>query len=299
MTEQTARPAVVVGTDGSAESCRAVAFAASEATLRGAPLSIVHAFVWPYYRVRLGPPEYGPADGGLHAAAERILTDATTVALDVAPEVSVATALVTGAPAQVLLEAAQEAELLVVGNRGLGGFTGLLVGSVGVQMAAHAACPVVVVREPASATPGQGVRPVVVGVDESPVSGPAVEFAFREADLRGTDLVAVRAWTRPRTTRPGDRVPVGYDREAMHRAEARALSEALAGYRQRHPGVSVVEKVVRGHAGRILVDASAGAELLVVGSRGRGGFRGLLLGSVSQAAIHHAHCSVAVVHPRG
>src|SRR6266511_2432446 len=103
MTEQTARPAVVVGTDGSAESCRAVEFAASEAALRGAPLRIVHAFVWPYYRVRLGPPEYGPADGGLRAAAERILTEATKVALDVVPEVSVGTALVTGAPAQVLL----------------------------------------------------------------------------------------------------------------------------------------------------------------------------------------------------
>ena len=196
--------------------------------------------------------------------------------------------------AAVLIEASTSARLLVVGSRGRGGFTGLLLGSVSVTVAAHAHCPVVVVRT--RRADDSSVRPVVVGVDGSPTSTSAVDHAFDQASRLGLPLVAVHAWELPTLFGP---VPpwLPEEVEEIRMAEKAVLSESLAGHMERYPDVNVTSMVHRGGPAHVILAAAEDAELLVVGSRGLGGFRGLLLGSVSQAVLHHATCPVAVVHP--
>ncbi len=281
---------IVVGLDGSASSNAALDLAIHEATQRRRPLSLVHAFIWPYLHVPLGPSPYGPPEGGLRHEAERILADAYTRAQTAAPDLDIRGELVTGEAAQVLLDAARTAELIIIGDRGLGGFTGLLIGSVAVQLAAHASCPVMVARgtvDPAA--------PVLLGVDGSPANGPAVGFASEEAALRGVPLLALHAWTHPVSTGPGDMLPLVYDPAAVEADETRVLADALAGWHDKYPDVTVRRELVHAGARKALIDASSHAQLIVVGTRGRGGFAGLLLGSVSQAVLHHAACPVAVV----
>jgi nucleotide-binding universal stress UspA family protein len=197
---------VVVGVDGSVASLAAVDLAAREATLRRRPLCIVHAFIWPYLHVALGPSPYGPPEGGLRHQAERILAEACARAHTAAPDTPVHSELITGEAATVLRECSQTASLLVVGDRGLGEFTGLLVGLVAVQLASDAACTVIVAR--GNVNPR---APVLLGVDGSPVNDAAVGFAFEEAALRGVPLVALHAWTHPVFTGPGDVLPLVYD----------------------------------------------------------------------------------------
>jgi nucleotide-binding universal stress UspA family protein len=283
---------VVVGVDGSPSALRAVRLAAREAAYRHLPLRVVHAFIWPLLRVPLGPSPAGPPEGGLRHEAERIVEEAVRVARARGDGVAVSGEVCTGAAAAVLLEESRRASMVVLGHRGLGGFTGLLVGSIAVQVAAHAAGPVLVARGTAS-THG----PVVVGVDGSPTSDLAIDFAVAEAAFRGADLLAIHAWTHPVATGPGDMQPLVFDVDEVANEEARVLAEAIAGRRERYPDLKVEFQVLRGHAGHALVRASEDAQLVVVGARGRGGLTGLLLGSVSQALLHHAGCPVAVVRP--
>lgn len=282
--------AIVVGVDGSLCSLAAVRVAAAEAANRGRPLRIVHAFVWPALGVAVGPAHDGPPETGLRYHAEQLLTEAATEAHKTAPDVPVSTALIDGAATPVLLHESRHATLLVLGDRGLGGFSGLILGSVAVQAVTHAACPVLVVR--GTQRPD---GPVVVGVDGSEVSQLAVAFAFEEAAIRRADLVAVHAWIGPVSTGPGDMLPLVYDPVELEAEEQRLLNEALAGYRELFPEVTVREEPVRDRPGHALVEHSKTAQLVVVGARGRGGFSGLLLGSVSQTLIYHAECPVAVV----
>ncbi|MBX6355213.1 MAG: universal stress protein [Micromonosporaceae bacterium] len=278
---------VVVGVDGSASALGAVRLAVREAAYRRLPLRVVHAFIWPLMRVPLGPSPIGPPEGGLRREADRIVAEAVREAARQDAGVAVTGAVVTGAPAPVLVEESRQAAMVVLGTRGLGGFTGLLVGSVAVQVSAHAACPVLVSRH------ADGPGPVVVGVDGSPASGLAVDLAMAEASFRGATLLAVHAWARPAPIRPGDVPPPERDG-----AEAtQVLAEAVAGRRDRYPDLKVDLRVVRGHPGHALITASAGAQLVVVGTRGRGGLAGLLLGSVSHAVLHHAGCPVMLVRP--
>src|SRR5688500_12574853 len=135
--------AVVVGNDGSEQGFGAVRWAADEALRLSTSLHVVHAWMWPLFRVDLGPAPGAPAGAGLRAQAEAVLADSTSQAHEVAPTLAVTTSLLTGAAAPLLIREAAAAWMLVVGNRGLGGFTGLLVGSVGVEVSAHAVCPVV------------------------------------------------------------------------------------------------------------------------------------------------------------
>jgi nucleotide-binding universal stress UspA family protein len=180
--------------------------------------------------------------------------------------------------------------MVVVGDRGLGGFSGLLIGSVAVQLAAHAECPVLVVRGQPHPS-----GPVVLGVDGSPEASAAIAHAFDEAWLREAPLVALHAWLNPVAREPGDMLPLVYDLDQVRDEEARVLAEAVAGCREEYPDVAVREELVRAHTRAALIDRSVEAQLLVVGTRGRGGMRGLLLGSVSQAMLHHAGCPVLVV----
>jgi nucleotide-binding universal stress UspA family protein len=156
----------------------------------------------------------------------------------------------------------------------------------------HAHCTVEVVRAAADDTPGPSAGRIVVGTDGSPQSERAVGFAFERAQEHGFGITAVRAWLSP--TMYISTFPVEDWRQLKARERA-ALTDSLAQWRKRYPGVDVVQKSINGEPAKVLVDESAGAELLVVGSHGRGGFGGLLLGSVSHAALHHAHCPVAVL----
>ncbi|NJP88831.1 universal stress protein [Nonomuraea sp. FMUSA5-5] len=268
--------AVVVGVDGSEEGLRAVEWAAGEAGRRGRPLLIVHAFIWPLMKVPLGPAPGAPAEGGLRHAAERVLAAALERARQVAPAVEVATDLPEAEPAVALLHRSRQAELLVVGSRGLGELGGLLLGSVGARLAAEAACPVVVVRGPA---PAHG--PVLVGIDGQDGTGELLAFAFAHAARAASTVTLAH---------------VG-DGGMEHRGET-VPERALAPWRERYPAVDVVRETLTGHPGKALMRAATGASLLVVGSRHRHELEALVLGSVSQSVVHHAACPVAIVQVR-
>ncbi|MEI5525555.1 universal stress protein [Streptomyces brasiliscabiei] len=287
---------VVVGVDGSASALAAVEAAAREARLRGAGLRVVHAFVWPASHVPFGPSPSGPPEGGPRNMVERLVAESVSLARAVEPGVDISHVVLAGEPLTVLEAQSRGAELVVVGSRGMGGFVGLLVGSTAVRLAAHARCPVLVVHEQR-----QHEGPIVLGVDGSAAGERAVDLAFAEASLRRAPLVALHAWTTwnaARTAPQDPSTPYANPPGALAAEEERLLAEALAGHRERYPGVEVERRVVHGRTREALIEASRSAQLMVVGARGRGGFTGLLLGSVSQALLHHAHCPVAVVRGR-
>ncbi len=281
---------IIVGVDDSEDSHRAVALAAQLAADRARVLRVVHAFVWPYLGVPLDPSPVGPPDGGLRNEADRIVADAVAQARQAYPKLEVVGQVLTGAPASTLLAECQQAAAIVLGHRGLGGFTGMLIGSVAVQVTAHASCPVVISR--GDERPG---RDILVGVDASPKGADALAFAYEEASLREVGITALHAYRFPASGEPGDMLPLVYDDKTLRAEEDEAIAEALAGFADRYPDVRVNREVVRDRPAHALVRASESASLVVVGSRGRGGFTGLLLGSVSQALLRHAACPVAVV----
>ncbi|MFB7276754.1 universal stress protein [Streptomyces hydrogenans] len=281
-------PFVLVGTDGSPSSLEAVEAAAREADRWGARLVVAHAFIWPLFRVDLEPSVYGPTESGLRRQAQIVVDTAVARARAVAPGTEVSGELISGEPLVVLATRSKGAALVVVGSRGTGGFGGLVLGSVAVHLAAHAECPVLVVRGR-----GEPDGPVLLAVDGSPDSDAAVDFAFTEARVRGAGLVAVHAWT-PRSG-PGDLTGLFHSTEQVHEEAARVLDAALARAAGRHPDVKAEPRLVRGRPREVLLEGSENAQLVVMGARGRGGFAGLLLGSVSQALLHHARCPVAIV----
>ncbi|HKS48524.1 MAG TPA: universal stress protein [Amycolatopsis sp.] len=274
--------AIVVGVDGSEESERAVRWAATEAGLRKAHLHLVHGFApqLEYEGTGLAMPQEVIAS--LVHAARDILDQRAATARQVAGDVPVTTETAQNLPVPLLLELSRRARMIVLGSSGSGGFTGMRIGSTASAVAAHARCPVVVVR----GTAGEG--PVVVGVDGSPVSERAIAAAFDEASWRQAPLVAVHAF-----------VDVEYISgwHATEEEERAVLAESLAGWREKYPDVGVERIAVLDRPRHQLLDWSQRAQLVVVGSRGRGGLPGLLLGSTSQALIQHAHCPVMVVRP--
>ena len=287
MNVQRAGRPVVVGLDGSDPSTRAVLWAASEAQRRHAPLRLVAA-VDPTTPVhQYGDPRFGP---DLHRIRERAarahLAHAARVVAEEAPGVPVEQAALDGFAVARLVEESRSAQLVVIGDRGRGGVAGLLLGSVAVALAAKAACPVTVVR---GRVPLGG--PVVVGVDGTTVSEAALAFAFEAADARSTGLVAVYAWRDLLLDQP---TPLDDAIEQQARAD---LAERLAGWCGKYPDVDVRRVLVRDAPARAIVEQSVTAQLVVVGSQGRGGLGGLLLGSVSNAVLHRAGCPVVVVRP--
>lgn len=268
---------VLVGTDGSVIADAAVRWAASEAARRGAPLHVVHAWVWPLMKVPLGPEPGAPAGGGLQAQADRTLSEAAATAEAAVPGLTVETSLVVGAANARLVAASQEAQLLVVGNRGLGGFGSLLLGSVSSSVVAHAACPTVVVR---GETQSHG--PVVAGVDEAGASRAAIGAAFAAAQRVGVGVLAVHAYRNPG--------PLSILEEMASDVMAGELCEA----REKYPEVQVTTHLGRRSPVHELVKASQGAQLVVIGASGSGSFASLGIGSTSVAVIRHAHCPVLV-----
>jgi nucleotide-binding universal stress UspA family protein len=287
---QAHRP-VVVGVDGSGSADRAVEWAAAEAARRGVALRLVSAFSWTTsdHPVRHDGRVAQYRDQLLEAARRR-LSRAARIAEDTSPGTETAPQVEIGAPIEVLGSEARRAQLLVLGDRGLGGVAGLVLGSVAVALAARGACPVVIVRGETRNTDG----PVVVGIDESTVSEAALGFAFAAAAVRGAELVALHAWS---PTAIDKALEPLMDWDAVANKEDAAIAERLSGWGQKYPQVTLRRSVVRDGAARALVDASRGAQLVVVGSRGRGTAAGLLLGSVSHGVLHAAHCPVAIVRP--
>jgi nucleotide-binding universal stress UspA family protein len=288
---------VVVGVDGSNPSLAAVDLAAVEAARRGLPLELVHALLVPAMSLPVGgPPDLPPMqppeelnETAFREYAEGLLSSAGARVRATHPDLAMISRLRDGYPGQVLTDASGQATLVVVGHRGIGGFAELLTGSVGLQLANHAAAPVIIVRGEADAT-----GPVVVGVDGSDGSRRAAEFAAEAAAVHNAALLVLYAWPVDAAWSPA-LAQAGLPPPTVP-AE---VTELLATLSQKYPQVPVHTEVRHGviPAHSELVEASKHARLVVVGTRGHGGFRGLLLGSVSQALINHAHCPVAVVGP--
>ncbi|WP_405085141.1 universal stress protein [Microbispora sp. NBC_01389] len=280
-------PVVVVGTDGSRAAAAAVEWAAGDAARRGLTLRIVHAVDRLPYEIARYPIS---VEDQLERAGRRILEDAVQAVREIHPVVRVVPDLVEGDPSRTLRREAAGAAEIVVGNRGHGGFAGMLLGSVSMHLAGQVDVPVVVVR--------QGLRVphglVVAGVDGSAEAEAALTYASEEARLRGCRLLVLYAWQLPVHTFAPE---ITYDVDEVRRAQEDYVAEMLAAHRERYPELDAEMRAVCAHPVPVLVEAGEKADLLVVGSRGHGAVGSAVLGSVSRAVLHHAHCPVAVVRP--
>jgi len=286
---------VVVGVDGSPPSLAAVRWAARDAAHRHTSLRLAHALGVPSLYVGAWPPS-PELRAGLAERGDEMLAAAKDVATSIA-DIEVEVVMDNDDPAPVLIEKSRAARLLVLGGSGHGGFmAGLALGSTAVKVASHAHSAVVVVRgENADRRPERD--PVVVGIDGSPLSESALSFAFEEASLRGAPLLVVHTWfdTEAAEMLAPERFAV--ESGTAQEVAERLLAERLAGWGEKYPDVTVERVITRGRPHQELIKLSERAQLVVVGSRGRGGFAGLLLGSHSQALIHAARCPVMVVRP--
>ncbi|MVU78298.1 universal stress protein [Nocardia sp. ET3-3] len=281
---------IVVGADGSEIAYQAVAWAAAEADRRGWPLHIVTSYASPVGR---GDTPLTAEDmAEVRSQGQQVLADAVRMARHTVPgdNLRVSTELIFDMITTALIDRSRQARLIVVGNRGLGALRRAVLGSVSTALARHAHCPVAIVHGVSETEAAAMAKPVVVGVDGSPNSVPAIEMAFEEASLRKVDLIAVHAWS----DASGFDLPVmGWD--AIHRNEDVLLESALADYTERFPDVVVRRVVALDTPVRALLEQADTAQLVVVGSHGRGGFSGVVLGSVSTALLHMAQCPVLVV----
>ncbi|GLU47606.1 universal stress protein [Nocardiopsis ansamitocini] len=293
---------VIVGVDGSDSSRYALEWSAQEARFLGMGLHIVAAVEVPDVDgpfAELLRSRGAATDSPRVKDAEALLAYARDWILRLYPELDVATRLVSRPAADALLEVADEpgSALVVVGSRGRGSLAAAFGGSVSVELAARSPLPVVVLPNKHEAVRGARGR-IVVGVDGSDKGRRAAEFAFAQAAERGAELVAVCAW-QPITAFAMTMGPVPaeiFDDDAVAGSARETLSNGIVDLRERYPQVAVDARVVRAHPVVALLEAATPADLVVVGSRGRGGFAGLLLGSVSQSVLHGAHGPVAVVH---
>ncbi|GAA3235829.1 universal stress protein [Nonomuraea helvata] len=277
---------IIVGVDGSVAARAAVEWAAQDAFRMRVPLRIVHAVDRSPYQIGKYPNSILP--DVLLREGQRILNEAEALVRERRPAVEVTTEDLEGAPAEVLREQAKDATEVVVGSRGLGGFAGALLGPVSMHVAGHVRCPVVVVR--AEHRPAYGE--VVVGVDDSPECEPALAYAFEQAKLRGSALRVVHAWQLPVHAFATE---ASYDTDEVRTAQHQVVRDRTAIFSRDYPQVKLVEDVQSAHPVDALADASERADLLVVGSHGRGALSSVLLGSVSRSVLHHVRCPVAVV----
>ncbi|HWD05317.1 MAG TPA: universal stress protein [Amycolatopsis sp.] len=271
---------LVVGVDGSAGALAAVRWAARVARERRRGLRLVHALPElpaPYPRA---DPTYEQLLEAAAGQGRTMLAEARAAA----SEVEAKTVLRPERPADALVAESADAAMLVLGTPGLRPLGRILLGSVTVALTAHAHCPVALIRPHVGEDEAPAEGPVVVGVDGSPASEEAIATAFEEASWRGARLIAVHC------RHDGWRAADEYGREL--------LAQRLAGWQEKYPDVAVDREVVAGRAPERLLDFADRAQLLVVGSRGRGGFSGLALGSTSQALMSYALCPVVVARPR-
>ncbi|GAB2470853.1 universal stress protein [Xylanimonas ulmi] len=300
------RPEIVlVGVDGSAPSLHALDWAVAYAQRVGWALHMVCSYSLPSFTA-------ASLDGGYAALDDTAIQEGAKAVLMEAQEriagagIPVTAAVATGDAAGVLVELSKDYGLAVVGTRGHGGFTERLLGTVSSALPAHAACPVVVVPHRQSAPGGddaerrdgdivRAVRRIIVGVDGSPSAEAALRAAVQQAKVWDAELVAVAgvpvgsgagvlAW-----------LPAQIDHEQVLADVKAGLDVIIDRFEAESDGPTIKRIVLDGTGAELLTEFSTAADLLVVGSRGRGGFRGLLLGSTSQAVLHHSSCPVLVI----
>lgn len=287
---------VVAGWDGSPAAYAATNWAAAHADHRAATLRLVHVLTTEPAGAYTPLIVSAPVTDTMNDRAARLLTAAAAGLAEAHPGLAIEIAVREGSPAAALLVESAEAAVTVLGPDGASRLAGAFFGSVAARVAGHGRGVIVIARPEPATRPGKpGV--VVVGVDGSVDSRAAVGFAYEEAALRGVSLVAIHTWN----DKPLDYYPLEIDADRIDRLQERILETELAGWKNKYPDVPVQRRVIRGRAAPTLLRYASGTtapptQLLVVGSRGRGGFAGLLLGSTSQALIAHAECSVAVVH---
>jgi nucleotide-binding universal stress UspA family protein len=296
--DTTDRP-VIVGIDLSGTSDLALEWAAVEASRRHRPLVVLHTYsAVGYPTVRAGVPG-APLPPDLDRAFRETAIEACSEAAEKVrahhPGLAVSTVTSTGSPGEAIVDASKEAALVVVGARGLGAVRGMVLGSVSTHVAAHAHCPVVVVREAPTHTLADAR--VVVGVDGSEVSAAAIRFAFEQADSRGVGLTVAHTWQLDSIEGAAASMAWTVDTDEISEEERSVVAEAVAGFADQYPSVDVRRVVTQGHPVHELARLSENAALLVVGTRGRGAVSGWLAGSVSQSLVRAAHCPVAIVHP--
>lgn len=289
---------IVVGVDGSPPSTLAIEWAARDAEMRNIPLKLVH-LVAPVVST-VGPwPELPPPADYLRfqeTQAHQIIEEAHKVAVEATSKshASQIECEVRHAPIlSTLVELSKQAEMIVVGSRGQGAMARALLGSVSSGLVRHAHCPVAVIHDEDAHAARSPHAPVVVGIDGSPESELATEIAFDEASRRGVELVALQAWsdTGPLNFAPGH-APIEWAN--IQAREEQLLAERLSGWRERYPDVVVRKAVVSDRPAPRLLEQAETAQLVVVGSRGRGGFPGMLLGSVSRTVVNSARIPVIV-----
>jgi nucleotide-binding universal stress UspA family protein len=294
MSEPVKRHGMVVGVDGSVASNAAVCWAAREAAMRHIPLTLVHMVdadvpMWPQMPLSAGVAVWQEDEG------RQVLAQAVKIAEDVLksdPRIAIKSELRCSPPVPTLVDLSEEAEMLVVGSNGRGVVGRVLLGSVSSGVVQRARCPVAVIRDEDPSMPRPEEATVVVGIDGSPASELATAIAFDEASRRGVELVALHAWSDIEIFE----VP-GLDWSAVKSEAERSLAERLAGWGERYPDVTVHRLVVCDRPARQLIEQSKSAQLVVLGSHGRGGFTGMLLGSVSNAVVHSIRTPVIVARP--
>lgn len=300
MSERVTPRGVVVGSDGSSSSLAAVRWAAREAAMRHVPLTVVHVaahtsvaastLVWPGGRIPEEVLEMQENEG------RRIVDDAVRVAGEISwdgarPEIS--SELLSGGAVPALVDLSKDAQIVAVGCHGLTGKHRRLLGSISTGLVHHAHGPVAVIHDELQFTDETAKLPVLVGIDGSRASELATEIAFDEASWRGVDLVALHVWG------DADMATVsGMEASVVQSAAEKTLAESLAGWQERYPEVPVHRVVGYEHPARHILERSERAQLVVLGSHGRGGFAGMMLGSVSTVVAQEARVPVIVARPR-
>ncbi|MFB1296597.1 universal stress protein [Mycobacterium sp. pW049] len=290
MSTQPAPFGIVVGVDGSAASRVAVDWAARNAAMRRIPLTLAYVLPSALMQSWIQAPLPTAFFEDEKEEAARVLADARKVSEAAAEGVVLAVTekVLSGQPVPTLADVSRTADLIVVGSRGLGKWERRLLGSVSTGLVQHAHCPVAVIHDEDPLIPHPSEAPVVVGVDGSPASEHATAIAFDEASRRGVGLIAVHTWSDA-----GYELPDAGWTE-IQPEEDMLLAERLAGWQERYPDVAVKRVVCRDQPARRLLDEAAEAQLLVVGSHGRGGFAGMLLGSVGLQVVQSARVPVIV-----
>ena len=290
MSQSVIRTGILVGVDGSAESDAAIRWATHEAVMRRAALTLAHVVApvvasWPMGPMHANITEW-QQDNAQHVLEQALKTVRATVPESQLPDVHTETLESSVVP--TLIQASEKKQMIVVGSRGSGALGRLLLGSVSAGLVHHAMCPVAVIRpEPAFS---RGDAPVLLGVDGSPASEAATALAFDEASRRGVGLVALHAWSDVAV------FPIlGMDWREYESEGHEILAERLAGWQEQYPDVQVQRRLVCDQPARWLIRESEHAQLVVVGSRGRGGFASTWLGSVSSAVAQSANIAVLVV----
>ncbi len=291
MSDSSSHHGFVVGVDGSPQSKAAVDWAARDAALGGSRLTLVHVLTDPSISAWVDAPV--PKDYWRRARerAQDLLEEANRIAraaLPLGTTITVDQELATGRPESALEDLSKDAERVVVGSRGLGSVQRALLGSVSSGLVQHAHCPVAVIHAEDPPQEHSLRAPVVVGIDGSPASERAVEIAFDEASQRGVELIALHTWLKS----TDDFIGSGWPNVRAQADET--LAERLAGWQERYPDVAVRRVVKMDNPARELLELAESAQLLVVGSHGRGGIAGLILGSVSSVVVQCARIPVIV-----